>query len=159
MSDRKNHHQALQALFFSSSSGVWVRPNLDLACGFCSVSVRLTPEASTSWGTVKDSIIFQLLLDAAALAANTQETSLLVKCDKFEFSPSQPLHECRVVSVARVIHSSVHQWIIDSTLHDEAENEIAWGRSWFSRSDFLLKTIAPYKNQFLKLRQDWSKQS
>ncbi|PXX91759.1 hypothetical protein DIT71_07800 [Marinobacter vulgaris] len=157
MSDRQDHHQALQALYLSSASGAWVRPNLDLESGVCSVSVRLTPEASTPWGPVKDTVIFQLLLDSAALAANTQETSLLVKCDKFEFSPFQPLHECRVASVSRVSHFSLHRWTVESTLYDDAEKEISWGRSWFSRSDVLLKTIAPYKNQFLKLRQDWSK--
>lgn len=158
MSDREGHYRALQALYFSSTADAWIRPSLDLEYGFCSVSVRLTPFVSTPWRTVRDTVIFQLLWDAAALAANTQEASLLAKCDKFEFYPFQPLYECRVVSVARVLHSDLHQWTIESTLYDEADNEIAWGRSWFSRSNVLLESVGPYKNQLLKSRQDWSAQ-
>ena len=74
---------------------------------------------------VKESVTFQLLHDASHLAGNTQETSLLAKCDKFELQPLQALWESRVVAVTRVINSDLHQWIIESTLYDEAENEIA----------------------------------
>ena len=156
MSERNLHFKALTSLHLSSTSNAWIRSKVELENGYCSIYVRLTPFANTPWGVVKESVIFQLLHDASHLAANTQETSLLAKCDKFEFQPFQTLWESRVVAVARVIHSDLHQWNIESTLYDEAENEIAWARSWFSRSNVLLETIAPYKNQILKLSQDWN---
>jgi len=156
MSERNLHFKALSSLYLSSTSDAWIRPNVELENGYCSMSVRLTPFANTPWGVVKESVIFQLLHDASHLAGNTQETSLLAKCDKFELQPSQALWESRVVAVARVINSDLHQWTIESTLYDEAENEIAWARSWFSRSNVLLETIAPYKNQMLKSSQDWN---
>lgn len=155
MSERNHHLRALQSLYLSSTSDAWIRPNVDLEYGFCSISVRLTPFSNAPWGVVKESVIFQLLHDASHLAANTQETSLLAKCDKFELQPFQTLLESRVVAVARVIHSDIHQWTIESTIYDDAENEIAWARSWFSRSNVMLEMIAPYKNQILKLSQDW----
>jgi len=156
MSERNLYFKALSSLYLSSTSDAWIRPNVELENGYCSMSVRLTPFANTPWGVVKKSVIFQLLRDASHLAGNPQETSLLAKCDKFELQPFQALWESRVVAVARVINSGLHQWAIESTLYDEAENEIAWARSWFSRSNVLLETIAPYKNQLLKSSQDWN---
>ncbi|MHA7811278.1 MAG: hypothetical protein ACX933_15805 [Marinobacter adhaerens] len=156
MSKRNRHFKALTSMYLSSTSDAWIRPSVELEYGYCSISVRLTPFSNTPWGVVKESVVFQLLHDASQLAANTQETSLLAKCDKFELQPFQALWESRVATVARVIHSGLHQWTIESTIYDEAENEIAWARSWFARSNVLLETIAPYKNQMLKLTQDWS---
>jgi hypothetical protein len=156
MSERNLHFKALTSLYLSSTSDTWSRPNVELGSGYCSISVRLTPLSNTPWGVVKESVVFQLLHDASQLADNTQETSLLAKCDKFELQPFQALWESRVTAVARVIHSGLHQWNVESTIYDEAEKEIAWARSWFSRSNVLLETIAPYKNHILKLNQDWS---
>ena len=156
MSQKNSHFKALTSLYLSSTSDAWIRPNIELEIGYCSISVRLTPFSNSPWGVVKESVIFQLLHDASLLAANTQETSRLAKCYKFELQPFQALWESRVAAVARVIHSDLHQWTSESTIYDEAENEIAWARSWFSRSNVLLETIAPYKNQMLKSSQDWN---
>ena len=144
MNPREDHYRALLAFHRSTFVGPWIRPHIELEDSQCSLSVRLNAFSCSPLGTVKESIIFQLLYDASFLAAGTLETTLLVQCDKFEFFPFQNLTESRVTAQA-----------IESALKDEWQNDIAWGRGQFSRSSVLLETIGPYNNELLKQKQDW----
>ncbi|ABM20336.1 MULTISPECIES: hypothetical protein [Marinobacter] len=155
MNPREDHYRALLAFHRSTFVGPWIRPHIELEDSQCSLSVRLNAFSCSPLGTVKESIIFQLLYDASFLAAGTLETTLLVQCDKFEFFPFQNLTESRVTAQARLVYSSLKQWTIESALKDEWQNDIAWGRGQFSRSSVLLETIGPYNNELLKQKQDW----
>lgn len=150
MNPREDHYRALIALHRSTFVGPWVRPQIELEDSHCRLSVRLNSFSCSPLGTVKDTVIFQLLFDSAFLVAGTLETTLLVRCDKFEYFPFQALSECRVT-----VSSRLKQWTVESALTDEWGNEIAWSRGLFSRSSVLLETVGPYKNQLLRQQQGW----
>jgi len=138
---------SLKSRFLSSTAGSRFRPSVEIDRGHCSLSIHLSPFSLSPSGHILDSMIFQLLFNAASLSANTVVPDDEVSCVEFQLPPAPPSCFLTAVAVANVVQADPRQIFVTARLYGDLDFEIAYAVGKFEILE------APHKSGVLNSDQ------
>jgi uncharacterized protein (TIGR00369 family) len=134
------HYQKLQHMFQSANvnSQIYKGTELIIEHGKATLSLNISNKFFHSLDAMHGSVYFKMLDDAAFFSVNSLVDDVFVLTTNFNTHLIKPVREEKVTAVGEVRFVSRNLFIAESTLYNEAGEEVAFGTGHFAKSRIAL---------------------
>ena len=144
MTDTHQHYRRLESMYQAAPINAIYHPLMTVDEGKANIEIALSESFHHSAGAVHGSVYFKMLDDAAFFAANSLEFEVFVLTTSFTTYLTRPVVSGSMRSCGLVVNHNRSQFIVESIVYDEHDNEIGRGSGIFVRSKNLLAEATGY---------------
>lgn len=140
------HYRSLENMYAASPINSFFSPTLIVEEGFATIEIDVEEKYFHSANAVHGSVYFKLLDDAAWFAVNSLEPEFFVLTTSFTTYLTRPISHGKMKAIGEVVNLNGTQFIAESIVFDENEDEIGRATGIFVRSKLKLDDTLGYKS-------------
>lgn len=141
----KEHFTKLESMYLSDSANDLYEPGIRLSEGAADVLIPMKNRLADPAGTVRSSVCYKVMADAATYAVNATVANVVVKPVAFSIYMTEAVPKGMLIARGRFVGSSGDHLMAESLLTDSDGVEIARGSGTFIAGDTELSPKIGYK--------------
>jgi len=141
----EEHYRALEKMYASAPCNEYYAPKMHISYGSAELVIPIQEKFFHAAGAVHGSVYFKALDDAAFFAVNSLVADAIVLTVSFTLHIMRPISQGEMRAHGKVVFTSSHFFIGESTLVDSRGREIARGSGNFIKSKIKLSAQNGYQ--------------
>lgn len=142
----EQHYKNLERMYGAAPFNELFNYTIAVSEASAVIEIELTRTFHHAAGAIHGSIYFKMLDDAAYFAANSLETDYFVLTTSFTTYLTRPVSAGKMRAVGRVVNKNKSQFIAESIVYNDDEQEIGRGNGIFVRGKQLLINTPGYRD-------------
>lgn len=143
--NQSTHYSKLANLYHNHPLNNFYKAEIDISNESAEVTLLLRPEFHHAASAVHGSVYWKLLDDSAFFAVNSKVEDVFVLTANFTIYLTKPVARGTLIAKGKFVHATRSQFIGESILYSDQEEEIARGNGVYIRSKLPLTPEMGYK--------------
>ena len=132
--DKAGHYRKLERMYLSAPLNDFFRPTIEVERGRAVITNPIRRELFHAAGAVHGSVYFKVLDDASWFAVNSLVTDVFVLTTAFTTYLTRPVTSGTLTAIGEVVNEGRTQWLAESVVYDDEDQEVGRGSGTFVRS-------------------------
>jgi uncharacterized protein (TIGR00369 family) len=141
----EDHFRKLERMYLSAPVNEYYAPEIQISEGWARVTMPVRPNFFHAANAVHGAVYFKLLDDSSFFAANSLVEDVIVLTASYNVYFIRPVSEGVMTATGKVVQASRRLIIVESSVVDSGDREIARGSGTFMRSKIHLTDEIGYK--------------
>ena len=144
MSNKESHYRKLENMYHNHRLNSFYNAIIIIKEKEAEITIPIKEDFHHALGAVHGSVYWKALDDAAFFAANSVEQDVFVLTSSYTIYLTKPISTGKLIAKGKLVNKTRSQFIAESILYNENNEEIARGSGVYIRSKTKLSSIKEY---------------